>query len=138
MKSFYLIFLVILIHLISSCDKTEEPLDESIYSDNDMYCSDMEKQSGTCLDLNGRILVKPFTSYIYSINTYNHVTPIKIEWKTSNNKMKIISGQGTTNATIIFSQKFTTGKITISTSFIDKRTGQLTGSAEDFLYISIL
>jgi hypothetical protein len=138
MKKLRIYFFAIAFGMINSCSNNEDPTVDPTYYDQDENCSDMEIQRGICLDLDGRILVQPSSTFKYSFNTYNHLTPIKINWETSNNEMKIISGQGTTGVTILFSKKFTSGKVIVSSTFINKLSGQSSGSAKSILEISKL
>jgi hypothetical protein len=137
MRKIKLFFLGILICSITSCSKTEEPIDESkYYSHNEPCDANTKKPNGVCGTLNGRILVIPGKSYNYNFSTWNSVIPFKIEWITLNGDVKIVSGQGFPNATFKFGRKFTTGKIAVKVELMVKKTGLYLGSLKLILPIA--
>jgi len=110
MKKLKLLFFAIPFILFSSCNKTDDPVDESMYYDQDGNCEDKIPQ-GTCCDVDGRILVEPGKSYNYTYKVYKSQTPKKINWTVVTGNIEIINGQGTNEATFRFGKNFTTGKI---------------------------
>jgi hypothetical protein len=110
MKKLRLLFFAIPFILFSSCDKTEDPVDESSYYDQDGNCEDIIPQ-GTCCDVDGRILVKTgrFSNYTYKV--YKSQTPKKINWTVVSGDIKLMKDQGTNEATFRFGKNFINGKI---------------------------
>ena len=112
MKKLIFLFFTISISLISSCNKTEDPVNESKYYDQDENCNTPAQQlTGTCCDVDGRILVTPGESYTYTYKTNGSLAPRQINWTVVTGDIKIVNGQGTDNATFSFGKNFTTGKI---------------------------
>lgn len=136
MKKLSILFLVILFISFSSCSKTEDPVDESIYYDQDDNCDNYANQPGICGDVDGRILVIPGKSYKYTFNTYKDLTPYNIEWATVNGDIKVVAGQGSTNAAFKFGKKFTTGKIAAKVYLKAKENSTYKGDVKCILMIS--
>ncbi|KIX21883.1 hypothetical protein SY27_04150 [Flavobacterium sp. 316] len=107
MKKLALLFLGTYIIFACSCDKDEQIFDESIYYNNDTDCNTV--QSGTCCDIDGRILVNQNTSYTYNHN--NNYDATSIEWIIISGDITLIEGQNTNLAKFHFGNNFVSGEI---------------------------
>jgi hypothetical protein len=112
MKKLKLLLFAIPFILFSSCSKTDNPVDESMYYDQDENCgTPTQKIKSTCCDVDGRILVEPGKSYNYTYKINEKLTPKNINWTVVSGDIKLVNGQGTDTATFSFGKNFTTGKI---------------------------
>jgi hypothetical protein len=129
MKKSYLLLIAISIIILYSCEKGEiqpvavnkptaigstpnpDPNDNAMYYDNDPDCDNTT--SGNCCDVDGRILIIPGHSYIYTYDGRNNgnTTLSNIAWEVKSGSITIIGGQNTTEAELKFGEDFTEGTI---------------------------
>lgn len=118
MKKATIMISTILLVFIFSCNndsaetKVPTPIDESKYYDQDPDCKD--SKSGTCCDVDGRILVEPGTPYKYTYDYKVFNVPPEndvIEWTVLSGSIVLLKGQGTNEATFYFNKDFTKGEI---------------------------
>lgn len=89
-------------------DNHPEYQDEELkYLDPDANCD--ATMSGTCCDVDGRILVAADTKYTYTYKG-NKKTG-NVTWTVLSGSITIVQGQGTNEAEFYFGKDFTTGQI---------------------------
>ncbi|WNM19171.1 hypothetical protein [Flavobacterium capsici] len=109
-KHILITFLILFLSINCSRDKA----DDSYLYDQDEDCV---FGVATCCDIDGRILVKTNTSYIYTNSTsFDYST---MEWEVISGDISIVDGQNTNEATIHFGNNFITGVIRTKTTGIE-------------------
>ncbi len=111
MKKLNFVLLSFLFIAVSSCSKSDDRIDPSKYFDQDADCA--VGASGTCCDVDGRVLVIPNNSYTYTVKGYRSESTqlTNIVWEVTSGSITIESGQNTPEATFKFGPDFTTGTI---------------------------
>jgi hypothetical protein len=108
MKKSILLVLGVLGIFIFSCNNNED--DQSQYFDNDEDCINTQ---GNCCDVDGRILVNPNDTFIYTYEGSNNGVSnlTNIVWTVTSGSITIVGGQNTSKAKFKFGSDFTTGTI---------------------------